>query len=76
MVVQWLRIHLPQCRKLGPTPSQETKIPHVTGQLRLHATTPETHVLRSPCTATGPRAATKDPHDAMKILQLTPKTAK
>ena len=76
MVAQWLRIRLLQCRKLGPTPSWETEIPHATGQLHLHAASPETHVLRSPRTTTRQSAATKDPHDAMKILELTPKTAK
>ena len=76
MVVQWLRIGLPQCRKLGSIPSRETKIPHVIGQLSLHATTTEAHVLQSPGTTTRPSTATKEPQDTMKILQLRPQTAK
>ena len=76
MVVQWLRIGLPRCRKLGSIPGQETKIPHATGQLSLHTTTTEAHVLQSPCTTTRPSTAAKEPHDTMKILPLRPQAAK
>ena len=41
LVVQWLRICLPNAGDMGSVPSQETKIPHAMGQISLHAGTTE-----------------------------------
>ena len=43
LLVQWLRIHLPNSGDVGLIPGGRTKIPHIAGQLRPCIATGEVH---------------------------------